>query len=83
MELLQYCLIYISNRRRRYTIAQANAQLNEKGAFTGELIPVRKDGEIGLARPDDIELMDVSPKQLVSVASAMIPFWKMMMLIER
>ena len=58
----------------RYTIAQANAQLDKKGAFTGELIPVRKDGEIGLARPEDIELMDVSPKQLVSVASAMIPF---------
>ena len=58
----------------RYTIAQANAQLDKNGAFTGELIPVRKDGEIGLARPEDIELMDVSPKQLVSVASAMIPF---------
>ena len=58
----------------RYTIAQANAELNEKGAFVGELIPVRRAGEIGLARPTDIELMDVSPKQLVSVAAALIPF---------
>ena len=58
----------------RYTIAQANAQLDKNNLFSGELIPVRKDGEIGLARPDDIQLMDVSPKQLVSVASAMIPF---------
>ncbi len=58
----------------RYTIAQANAELNEKGAFIGELIPVRRAGEIGLARPTDIELMDVSPKQLVSVAAALIPF---------
>ncbi len=68
-------VLYISAiEEGRYTIAQANAQLDAQGAFTGELIPVRKDGEIGLARPEDIELMDVSPKQLVSVASAMIPF---------
>ncbi len=58
----------------RYTIAQANAQLDSNNAFSGELIPVRKAGEIGLARPENIELMDVSPKQLVSVASALIPF---------
>ena len=58
----------------RYTIAQANAELNAKGSFVGELIPVRRAGEIGLARPTDIELMDVSPKQLVSVAAALIPF---------
>ena len=58
----------------RYTIAQANAQLDDKGMFTGELIPVRRAGEIGLARPTDIEYMDVSPKQLVSVAAALIPF---------
>ncbi len=58
----------------RYTIAQANAELDGKGAFVGELIPIRRAGEIGLARPTDIELMDVSPKQLVSVAAALIPF---------
>ena len=58
----------------RYTIAQANAELDAKNAFVGELIPIRRAGEIGLARPTDIELMDVSPKQLVSVAAALIPF---------
>ena len=58
----------------RYTIAQANAELNDKGEFVGELIPVRRAGEIGLAGPNDIEYMDVSPKQLVSVAAALIPF---------
>ena len=58
----------------RYTIAQANADLDSKGAFIGDLIPIRKGGEIGLANPDTIELMDVSPKQLVSVAAALIPF---------
>lgn len=58
----------------RYVIAQANAELDDNGAFVGELIPVRRAGEIGLARPSDIEYMDVSPKQLVSVAAALIPF---------
>ena len=58
----------------RYTIAQANAELDAKGGFVGELIPVRRAGEIGLARPGDIEYIDVSPKQLVSVAAALIPF---------
>ena len=66
--------IYISDGRGRYTIAQANAELDESGKFVGELIPVRRSGDIGLARPTDIELMDVSPKQLVSVAAALIPF---------
>ena len=58
----------------RYTIAQANAELDKDGKFVGELIPVRRAGEIGLARPTDIEYVDVSPKQLVSVAAALIPF---------
>ena len=58
----------------RFTIAQANAELDAKGNFVGELIPVRRAGEIGLARPTDIEYVDVSPKQLVSVAAALIPF---------
>ena len=58
----------------RFTIAQANAELDKSGKFVGELIPIRRAGEIGLARPEDIDLMDVSPKQLVSVAAALIPF---------
>ena len=58
----------------KFTIAQANAELDKSDNFTGELLPVRKAGEIGLAKPEDIDLMDVSPKQLVSVATALIPF---------
>ena len=58
----------------KFTIAQANAELKKDGKFEGELIPVRKAGEIGLANPENIDLMDVSPKQLVSVAAALIPF---------
>ncbi len=58
----------------RYTIAQANAELDKNGRFVEELVPVRRQGDFGLARPEDIDLIDVSPKQLVSVAAALIPF---------
>ena len=68
-------VVYISAiEEGKYTIAQANAELDKANKFTGELLPVRKNGDIGLAKPEDINLMDVSPKQLVSVASALIPF---------
>ena len=58
----------------RYVIAQANAQLDKSNRFIEELVPVRRQGDFGLARPEDIDLIDVSPKQLVSVAAALIPF---------
>ena len=58
----------------RYVIAQANAQLDKNNRFVEELVPVRRQGDFGLARPEDIDLIDVSPKQLVSVAAALIPF---------
>jgi DNA-directed RNA polymerase subunit beta len=57
-----------------HAIAQANAPLDEKGCFVNDLINARKDGEFVLVSRDDIELMDVSPKQLVSVAASLIPF---------
>jgi DNA-directed RNA polymerase subunit beta len=58
----------------RYRIAQANAVTDAKGKLTEELVTVRCGGEYEVARPDDVELMDVSPKQIVSVAAALIPF---------
>jgi DNA-directed RNA polymerase subunit beta len=68
-------VVYVSAiEEGKFTIAQANAELDETDTFTGELLPVRKSGDIGLAKPEDIDLMDVSPKQLVSVATALIPF---------
>jgi len=68
-------VIYISAMEEgRYTVAQANAELDPKGRFIEDLVPVRRQGDIGLARPADIDLIDVSPKQLVSVAAALIPF---------
>ena len=58
----------------RYTIAQANAPLDNKSSFMEELVSCRAGGEYILARPEDIEFIDVSPKQIVSVAAALIPF---------
>ncbi|MDJ0951604.1 MAG: DNA-directed RNA polymerase subunit beta [Alphaproteobacteria bacterium] len=58
----------------KYTIAQANAQLDNRGKFVSELVNCRKAGEWIMIRPEDIDFMDVSPKQLVSVAAALIPF---------
>jgi DNA-directed RNA polymerase subunit beta len=55
-------------------IAQANAPLDSKGRFLVEMIEARKWGEFIIAHPKDIEYMDVSPNQLVSVAASLIPF---------
>ncbi|MBN2872026.1 MAG: DNA-directed RNA polymerase subunit beta, partial [Halothiobacillaceae bacterium] len=58
----------------KYTIAQANAPLAEDGTLTGELISARKSGEFMLSDPSEIQYMDISPKQIVSVAASIIPF---------
>ena len=58
----------------RYVIAQANANLGKKGEFTDELVSCRSQNEFTLATPDSIEYMDISPKQIVSVAASIIPF---------
>jgi len=55
----------------QYVIAQANATLNEKGEFTDDLISCRTQNEFTLSAPDKIHYMDVSPKQIVSVAAAL------------
>jgi DNA-directed RNA polymerase subunit beta len=57
-----------------HAIAQANAPLNKKNCFVNELVNARKNGEFMLVNREDIGLMDVSPKQLVSVAASLIPF---------
>ncbi len=57
-----------------YVIAQANSELDEKGTFTDDLISCRHQNEFTLATSEQIEYMDVSPKQIVSVAASMIPF---------
>ncbi len=55
-------------------IAQANAEALNKKKFEGDLAPARRKGEFALVNPDDIELMDVSSNQLVSIAASLIPF---------
>src|SRR5260370_36885200 len=58
----------------RYRVAQANVPLDAKGRFTEDLIVCRHAGEVLPITPDKVDYMDVSPKQLVSVAAALIPF---------
>ena len=57
-----------------YVIAQANATLDAKGALTDELVSCRHLNEFAMAGPNEVQYMDVSPKQIVSVAASMIPF---------
>jgi DNA-directed RNA polymerase subunit beta len=59
----------------RYVIAQANAVLDENGSFVDERVLVRaRHGELAYVDPHEVDYMDVSPKQIVSVATALIPF---------
>ena len=68
-------VIYLSAMEEgRYTIAQANEPLNEKNEFVNELVSSRKGGDFTMSMISDIDYMDVSPRQLVSVATALIPF---------
>ena len=57
-----------------HVIAQANAPLNKNNTFADELVPVRTRGDSTLMSPDRIDLMDVAPQQVVSVAASLIPF---------
>ncbi|HEX4870834.1 MAG TPA: DNA-directed RNA polymerase subunit beta [Nevskiaceae bacterium] len=58
----------------RYVIAQANSELDAKNQFNAELVSCRFQNEFTLMRPDKVQYMDISPRQIVSVAAALIPF---------
>ncbi|OXS99159.1 DNA-directed RNA polymerase subunit beta [Notoacmeibacter marinus] len=58
----------------KHYVAQANAELNDDGSFVDEFVICRHAGEVMMAPRENVDLMDVSPKQLVSVAAALIPF---------
>ena len=58
----------------RHTVAQANAALDENGKFKNDLVSTRQNGDYTLAQSSAVDLIDVSPKQLVSVAASLIPF---------
>ena len=55
-------------------IAQANSEVDDKGNFTGGKVTVRKDGEFLEVAPAEVNFMDVSPKQVISIAAGLIPF---------
>ena len=57
-----------------HAIAQANAPLDPKGKFIRDIVIARREGEVMLVSPDEVEYMDVSPNQLVSVAASLVPF---------
>ncbi|HYL32349.1 MAG TPA: DNA-directed RNA polymerase subunit beta, partial [Stellaceae bacterium] len=68
-------VVYLSAMEEgRYAIAQANVETDGHGRVKADLTNCRKAGDFVMARPQDIEFVDVSPKQLVSVAAALIPF---------
>ena len=58
----------------RHTVAQANASLDDKGRFVNDLVSTRQNGDYTLAQNESVDFIDVSPKQLVSVAASLIPF---------
>jgi DNA-directed RNA polymerase subunit beta len=68
-------VVYLSAMEEaRHHVAQANAEIDPKGRLTGDLITCRYQGDVLLVSPDKVDYIDVSPKQLVSVAAALIPF---------
>ncbi|MBI3635929.1 MAG: DNA-directed RNA polymerase subunit beta [Candidatus Rokubacteria bacterium] len=61
-------------KEEKYVIAQANAEIDRTGKFVAERVSARKSGEFRMVPPEELHYMDVSPKQLVSVAASLIPF---------
>jgi DNA-directed RNA polymerase subunit beta len=73
-EYVAHCDYLSAWEEDKYTIAQANVELNDVGRIVPELANARQAGNFVLKGRDEIEYMDVSPKQLVSVAASLIPF---------
>ena len=68
-------IVYLSAiEEGQYVIAQANAALDAKGRFTDQLISCRHQKEFVLEKPENVDYIDVSPRQIVSVAASLIPF---------
>ncbi|MCF6274479.1 MAG: DNA-directed RNA polymerase subunit beta, partial [Robiginitomaculum sp.] len=68
-------VVYLSAMEEaRYKIAQANAEVDDKSMLVGDMITCRVNGDVTLIERDEVDMVDVSPKQLVSVAASLIPF---------
>ncbi len=73
--VVQNNIVYLSAMEEtKFTIAQANSLIDKNGKFTEDLVSCRQNLNFILAKPDNIDYIDVSPKQLVSVAASLIPF---------
>ncbi len=73
-KVLDEILYLTADKEEDYIIAQANAPRDDDGNFINELVLSRNKGENGLFRREDVQLIDVSPKQLISAAAGLIPF---------
>ena len=69
-----HCFYLSAWEEDRYVVAQANASLDDRGKITTELVNCRQAGNFVLKSRDEVDYIDVSPKQLVSVAASLIPF---------
>jgi len=69
-----HCFYLTAWEEEKYNIAQANAAVDERGRFTSDLVSARERGNFKFVPKDQIHYIDVSPKQLVSLSAALIPF---------
>jgi len=68
-------IVYLSaDEEDKYTIAQANAPIDEQGRFLNERVKCRRKGEFPVVYPKEVDLMDVAPTQIISPAASLIPF---------
>lgn len=65
---------FTADEEDQYLVAQANEPLDEEGHFIDKKVTIRAQGEVLVVPREDVDLVDISPRQLVSVATAMIPF---------
>ena len=73
-EVQPYCFYLSAWEEDKYTIAQANIKLSDEGAIVEDRVSARKAGNFILAKREEVDYVDVSPKQLVSVAASLVPF---------
>ncbi len=73
-EWTPYCHYLSAWEEDKYVVAQANVEIDEKGRIVPELVNARQSGNFALKHREEVEYIDVSPKQLVSVAASLIPF---------
>ncbi len=69
-----YCHYLTAWEEEKYTIAQANAPVDDSGRFANEFVSARRAGNFQIVTRDQVDYIDVSPKQLVSLSAALIPF---------